>query len=243
MKTITHNVAAFGKLVGLATQEGDFYQPTNPAIERTALQALLEEAQKSITAVHKAESDLERAINSRQRAFEDLPLLATRITAVAASCGMSNDHLEDLKRIRMKLRSQPFARDQNSPANGAPLGSPLPSAELIRRNRQLGFDNKLITFTAFVKRLENEPAYSSSDPQFSIDGLKALIAALQAHMNEVNACVAVLQQARQTCNSVVFDQQVGIYGIAWKVKQHFLGQFGTRSEKYVPFRRVKFSTR
>src|SRR4051812_5873983 len=100
MKTLAYNVAALDKVLGLATQVGDSYKPSNASIERTALTALLEESRKSVTAVLKAEGDLATAINHRQQAFDGLPLLGIQIMGLAESGGMDEKDLQDLDKIR-----------------------------------------------------------------------------------------------------------------------------------------------
>src|SRR5690349_13988327 len=108
MKAQTKNLAAFEKLLGACHAHGASYNPGNASIGRTALNALLEEAQKSIDAVHKAQGNLTKAINLRQQAFDELPFLGTKVVSIAAAHDMDLAHVKDLNRLRLRFRSQPF---------------------------------------------------------------------------------------------------------------------------------------
>lgn len=246
MKKVSKNVAAFEQLLGLATKEGDFYKPGDIAIERTALQALLEEAQKSIIAVHKASHHHTEMINERQEAFARLPALATRIKAQAYACGLSSASLQDLDRLAAKLRSQPFGKKgQPGGSAGQPnqLGEPIPSAEFQRRNRQLGFVVRLNTFVSIVDFLEGNEHYTPQSEEFSIASLRQKVASLQNLMASVNDAYADLRKAKQALDFIVFDAQSGICALAKKVKKHFLSEFGTTSPAYATFRRIKFEVK
>src|ERR1043165_6551043 len=98
MKKTIKNMAAFEKLLGACNAHGASYNPGSASIERTALTALLSEAQKSIDAVHKAQGDVTKAINVRDAAFNALPLLGTKVMSIAAAHDMDIEHVKDLNR-------------------------------------------------------------------------------------------------------------------------------------------------
>src|SRR5688500_3759417 len=175
MKATAYNVAALDKVLGLAAQVGDSYKPGNASIERTALAALLEESRKSVTAVLKAEGDLATAINHRQTAFDQLPLLGTQIMGIAESGGMNEKDLQDLDRMRKRFRSHPFKPALNiTPGGQNQTDVSEPSSETsVRKNRVLSFDNKVVTLESIISFLEQHPAYNPTEPEFTIEGLKA----------------------------------------------------------------------
>src|SRR5687767_4027669 len=107
MKTHTNQVAAWGKLLGHCNALGATFNPSKESMKSTALTNLLTEAQKSIQAVHNAHNDLVDAINVRNRAFDKLPYLGTRIIGALEASGASPDHIADVNRIRLRFRYQP----------------------------------------------------------------------------------------------------------------------------------------
>lgn len=256
MKAHAHNVAALEKLLGLCNTHSASYTPGNASIERTALTALLEEAQKSIQAVHKAEGDLAKAVNLRLRSYDDLPLLGTRIISIAEANGMARDHLADLNRIRKRFRSQPFSegviREKGTALNTSPGGQAGQTASDIsgsspdapvKKRRQLNFESKADNFAAMIEFLENETTYAPKESQFTIEGLKAKLAALHAQNTAVHDAVTALQQARAARNEIVLNKAQSVVSSGRQVKRYFRGILGTTHEQFKPIRRIKFIAR
>jgi hypothetical protein len=249
MKAHANNVAALEKLLGLCNTHGASYNPGNASIERTALTALLEEAQKSIQAVHKARGELAKAVNLRQRTFDDLPLLGTAVVSIATANGMARDHLDDLNRIRKRFRSQPFKGTALKTGPGGQAGQPTPegsaaSADVpVRKNRQLNFETKVDNFAELIEFLENEPSYAPKEHEFTLAGLKEKLAALKAMNLSVQDAVTALQQARAARNEIVQNNPNGVLGTIKMVKRYFQAIFGTTSEQFRPVSKIKLTSR
>jgi hypothetical protein len=246
MKTVTKNVAALDKVLALATQVGDSYKPSNASIERTALAALLEESRKSVTAVLKAEGNLATAINQRQQTFEDLPSLGVRIMGVAESGGMNKKDLQDLDKMRKRFRSQPF---KNAAANtplrsGSNAQGPEPSPDTgLRKNRQLGYDNKVMTLESIVKFLEEKPVYNPAEPELTVAGLKAKLADLQAKNESVTKERSTLVKVRGEAKSMVFDRDNGVYGKARLAKKYLKTILSRDSDLFKSVSKVKIANK
>lgn len=246
MKATAYNVAALDKVLGLATKVGDSYKPGNASIERTALTALLEESRKSVTAVLKAEGDLATAINHRQQAFDALPLLGTQIIGLAEGGGMNEKDLQDLNKMRKRFRSSPFKTNtlNTGPSGQATAEVSVPSPETtVRKNRQLSFDNKVVTLQSIIKFLEKQPSYNPKEAEFSIEGLKEKLAALEAHTAAVNDAKSELISARGESKKLIFDRKTGVFGRARMAKRYLRTILGSQSELYRSISKVRFKTR
>ena len=245
MKAHANNVAALEQLLGLCNTHGASYNPGNASIERTALTALLEEAQKSIQAVHKARGELAKAVNLRARVFDDLPILGTAIVSIATANGMARDHLEDLNRIRKRFRSQPFKGTAQTTGPGGQAGQPTPegsaaSADIpVRKNRQLNFYTKVDNFAELIEFLENEPSYAPKEPELTVSGLMTKLATLKAQNLAVHDAVTTLQQARAARNAIVLNNPNSVVNSSRMVKRYFQATLGTTSEQFKPVRRIK----
>jgi hypothetical protein len=247
MKAHAYNAEAFEKLLGICTKHGASYNPGNAAIERTALQALLEEAQKSIHAVHKAESDLVKAVNLRQSAYDGLSLLGTSIVNIAEAGGMPPAHLKDLNRITKKFRSQPFngtAQKEGPGGQAGQSGVSEPSPETpVRFNRILGFGSKLQTLAEVIQFLEGEATYNPKEPQFTIEGLKDKVEELHAHNAKVNQAKTALKLAKAFQHESIFNKMSGLCGIGRRVKRYLRGVFKLNSAQYKEVQTIKFKSR
>lgn len=248
MKALAYNVAALDKVLGLAAKVSDSYKPGNASIERTALTALLEESRKSVTAVLKAEGDLASAINRRQQAFDKLPLLGTQIMGLAESGGMNQSDLQDLDRMRKRFRSQPFNGTAQNASPGGQAGQNISEVSSasdetpVRKNRQLSFDNKVITLESIIKFLEAHPSYNPTEPEFTIAGLKEKLATLNAHNTAINDAKSELVRSRVQAKKMIFDRQTGIAGKARMTKRYLRTILGANTEMYKSINRIKFKT-
>lgn len=256
MKALAYNVAALDKVLGLAAKVSDSYKPSNASIDRTALTALLEESRKSVTAVLKAEGDLVSAINKRQEAFDKLPLLGTQIMGLAESGGMNQSDLQDLNKMRKRFRSQPFsagilrnngtAQKTSSGGQAEQTISEVSSASgdtSVRKNRQLSYDNKVVTLESIIKFLEVHPSYNPAEPEFTIAGLKEKLAALHAHNTAINDAKSELIRSRVQAKKMIFDHQTGITGKARMTKKYLRTILGANTEMYKSISRIKFKTK
>jgi hypothetical protein len=257
MKALAYNVAALDKVLGLATKVGDSYKPGNASIERTALIALLEESRKSVTAVLKAEGDLATAINQRQEAFEKLPALGTQILNLAESCGMEPNHLQDLDRMRKHFRSQPFKGTALKTSSG---GQALPaesfgrqteqangvsesSAETtVRKNRQLSYDNKVVTLESIIEFLQEHPSYNPTECEFTLAGLKNKLEDLNAHNQRIIDAKSELVDSRGKARKIIFDRKSGIFGKSRMVKKYLRTILGPDAELYKSVSKIRFKT-
>jgi hypothetical protein len=247
MKATAYNVAALDKVLGLATQVGDSYKPGNASIECTALRSLLEESRKSVTAVLKAEGDLTSAINRRQEAFATLPMLGMQIRELADSGGMDEKDLQDLDRMRKRFRSQPFKPALNSASGGQNKTSvdvsDSSTETTLRKNRQLSFDNQAVTLESIIRFLEDKPLYNPTEPQFTIEGLKAKLAELQACNTAINDAKSELTNIRAMARKMIFDRKSGVYGKARMTKRYLKAILGRDADLYKSISKVKFKNK
>jgi len=245
MKALAYNVAALDKVLGLATKVGDSYKPGNASIERTALTALLEESRKSFTAVLKAEGDLASAINQRQDAFDKLPLLGMQIMGLAEVGGMSRKDLQDLDKMRKRFRSQPFKDPALKNGRGGQAADvSAPSTETpVRRNRQLSFDNKVVTLESIIKYLEEQGSYNPTEPEFAVKGLKEKLAQLNAHNTAIIGAKSELVSLRGEAKKLIFDQETGVFGRARLTQKYLRAILGVNTELYKSISKVKFKNK
>lgn len=254
MKKHANQVAAFEQLLGFCNAQGATFNPSRESMKSTALTTLLTEAQKSIQAVHNAHNDLVDAANIRNRAFDALPFLGTRIMAALEAVDAPSDHIADVNRIRLRFRyrspkdtalkngsgGQAMPTDTFGRQAGQTNGVDVPSASTPRGPvSYLGFNNKVETLAELIGLLSKESYYTPNEADLSIEGLNAALAVLREKQKTVGMAQLALYNARQNCNKILF-QPNGIYGISVKVKMYFRSIFGFKSEQYQAVRKIKF---
>lgn len=247
MKTHGKQVAAWGKLLGHCNDQGDSYNPGTASMNRTAMESLLEESQKSIDAVHKAKNDVVTAVNQRQRAFDQLPFLGTRVIGALKASGAPANHVADVDRIRRKFRSLSKKRgalsnSDASPSEGVPANAEAPSTSAPRKRGNLAFESRLQNFSEMIGLLQNDSPYQPHEADLSIEGLTAMLEDLRVKHKAVDQARVALTTARHACNELLFSES-GIYGIAKMVKEYFKSVFGARSETFKAIQKIKFVKR
>jgi hypothetical protein len=256
MKTHANQVAAWGKLLGHCNALGASFNPSRESMKSTALTHLLNEAQKSIEAVHEAQNVLVNAINVRNRAFNDLPILGTRIIGALEAVGASPDHIADVNRIRARFRYQP-PKETALKKNGS-VGQAVPSAAFGRQAEQpngvevppastprgpvsmLGFTGKTENLAELIGLLSKEPKYLPNEADLTIESLEAKLADLREKQNAVSIASMALYSARQLRKKLLFRAE-GIYGTSVMVKKYIKSVFGFNSEQYQVISKIKFS--
>jgi hypothetical protein len=244
MKTHANQVAAFEKLLGFCNAQGATFNPSRESMKSTALTTLLTEAQKSIQAVHNAQNAVVDAINIRNRAFDQLPYLGTRIIGALEACDAPPDHLADVNRIRLRFRYQPPATNRSSALKSSSgeqtNGMEVPPANTPRGPVNfLGFSNKMETLAELIGLLSKEPFYTPNEADLSIEGLNAELANLREKHKAVGDASLALYNARQYCKKILFQPE-GIHGTSVKVKKYVRSIFGFGSEQYRAVSKIKF---
>lgn len=242
MKKFIKQAEALEQLLNHCTTEGDSYQPSDDAMNSTALHALLEESKKSIQAVHKAKNDLVDATNLRHRAFDPLPILATRVIRALKAVNASPDLIADVNRIRLRFRYQSAGKKPASfQDNPGTIGDGNPSASTPRGPiSQLSFGLKQENFAEMIDLLKKASGYAPRESELSIAGLELKLEELQNCNSAVSRAKVTLQTARKKCREMVFGKE-GIHGIGMRVKDYYLSVFGYNDEKFRTISKIQFA--
>ena len=245
MKKHANQVTAFEQLLGQCNAQGAFYNPSKESMKSTALNALLVDAQKSVQAVHNAQRDLAMAINARSEAFEELPLLGTRLIRSLNASDASPALVAEVNRIRQRFRFLP--RDKRATAQTSSPGgqtgqttSAEASSTSVRSISQLDFNSKIDNFTAMISFLEKESAYQPNEPALSLEGLIGVRDRLIEKHQAVIAAKQQLFDARKERDNILYGG-TGIYGISTMVKKYFGAIYGSNDRTFNAVRKIKFA--
>jgi hypothetical protein len=223
---IVKKVAALDKVVQICNAHGANYNPSNAALQPTALVALLQLAQEKREAVIVAQNNYTLAVNARSDSFEGIPKLAAKIANMIVASAASQKDKDDVKRIKARLATggaKPAVSSQ--PQTTVP---PLPteSRRISRRDR----DSMLENLTQLVDLVKNVSAYTPNEPELKVEGLKAKIVELHA-LN-----LASLQAKLQLSNARIAMEKVmegpgGVIDSTRSVKAYIRARFGMVSKE------------
>lgn len=230
-------VAAWEKLLDACNVHGPKYNPGKASMKVTAMKTLLISARESLAAVDIAENQLILAINERQRVFNGLPVLGTRIVNALAATDATPEFVEDANRIRHRFRypaagspqTEASAQDGNANASDKSRG-PI---------SQLDHDSKLKNLKALITLVSGEPTYQPNEADLQLSALNQLHADMVIRHKAVALAELALKNARIARNKALFGES-GIYGMAKAVKKYALSAFGSTTAEYRLVKGIKF---
>lgn len=227
MKTsVIKKVAGFDKVRLICDSFGASYNPSNAALQPTALVALLELAQEKVQAVNVSLAAYTMAINASADSFEGIPKLAVRVARLASAAGVSKSDLEEVKMIKRRMFQQ--KRKLRSGAQGAEnaeAGIPRTRSTSMRDR-----DSIMNTLQHLIELVQRIPGYGSYDPEFTVDGLKARLAELQAVNLAALQAKVNLSNAR-IARDKVLDGPGGVVEVMAQAKNYIRAKFGYFSDE------------
>jgi len=230
-------VASWDKVLEACNAHGSKYNPRKASLKVTALKHLLTSAQESLEAVDVAGNRLILAINDRQRGFNGLPMLGTRIINALAVTDASAELIADANRVRLRFR-YPAQGTPKAEAEGQENGV---SASDNSRGplSQLDYDSKLKNLKALIGLVESEPTYQPFEADLQTGALKKLLTSLRAKHKAVAQAELALGNARIVRNKALFDES-GIFGRVKLVKKYAKTAFGTTSPEFRYINSIRF---
>ena len=165
-------VAALDKVMQICNAHGASYNPSNAALQPTALATLLQQAQEKMKAVSVTEAAYLMAISARAESLQGLPKLATRITRLVEAMNVPVEELEHVKMIKRRL----FPSKSRKPKAATVESTQQPPFKKERSASKLSAASMTETFQLLVNVVQNISAYHSNDPDMQIEGLKGKLA-------------------------------------------------------------------
>lgn len=248
------NVANLEEVISRCIGYGVIYQPTKPALQIPALQALRTTAQGNLTAVNSAIVVLINAINARQIAFDPIRQLATRIVNALDATNATDELVKDAKTLNRKIQGKRKGeiKPPTTPTDPIPPVPPIPpvgpgpippvppTPEQISVSQQ-SYDSLLDNFNKLILLVASEPTYAPNEVALQIATLNALAANLAGQNTAVINAATALSSARIARNHTLYDDNKGLYDIQLEVKKYVKSVFGASSEEYKQISKIKFT--
>jgi hypothetical protein len=222
------NIANFNLLSQYCLGYGTRYNPSNPAITTTALDAAYNNAFNLNANLTTLAQPFIRAVNTRQEVFTPVNRLATRIvSAFSVTQGVSPKLVEDANTILRKLR-------------GTRAKKVNPDSEKSISVSQLSFDMRFEHFSELVTMVTSVPTYAPNETDLTPAALNTLRNDLKNTNLRVAQALVALNNARIARNNSLYVGDGSIIALAALTKAYVRSVFGYASPEFKQVNAIRF---
>ncbi len=234
------NVVNFESMTTIITGYGAVYNPSNKKIQLSSLAEKAVAARTTIGQVNDFSAKNSDAIALRDRAFEPLKKLSTRILNAVKASDVPQQVIDNAITQNRRMQGQ-RASARLSEEEKQKLAA---SGTVVNQvsSAQLSYDNQIDTFDKQLKVLATIPSYTPNETELQLPTLTALYNDLLQKNRDVVAKTAELSTARLNRNKTLYDPETGIVALALDSKNYVKSLFGAGSPEYRQISGVKFRT-
>jgi hypothetical protein len=230
------NVANFETVTIILLSLGAVYNPSQPLIILSALQAKLTAAQNALAAVDTAQAADKVAANERFAEFEDLEKLAVNIKREAEVAVNDEAFTGDLQSIVRKFYG---GRAGEAPADD-PATPDIDESLNKHSVSSRGYDNLVSYFADLIALVKTQTAYDPNDQDFTVAALETKLASLQAKNNAAKATEIALGNALDARDEILYHPETGIIKLVKLIKTHLARKPGKQSAAYQQINALEF---
>lgn len=224
------NAANFKSLYQILEEMGTLYNPSNPAIELSAMQPKIAELE-SVTEIFNAKNPAyKNAVAQRATHTKPLSKLITRVLNNFKASGASEQDIENAKSLAKLIRGG--SRRKVNPETA--------SANTISTSR-MSYDNRTANFEALIGFLESHPTYAPNEDEIKIVTLKSVNTEQKSQNAAVNHAANELLTARIARNNTLYNATVGVVHLVRPIKDYLKSLGETGNSYYKAAVRLKFS--
>jgi hypothetical protein len=229
------------KVLASITGLGGRYTPSNPEISAVNVQAEITIEQNALKNINTLAVPWTRAVDGRDLELGPLDKLVIRAYNAAAASQVDKNFLADLKtHVRKIIGQRATPKIQFEPGT---QGTPTEKSMKQISASQLGIDNRLNHFDAFIQLLASEANYSPVEADLTVAALTAKYTNIAAKNSDVVNARPNLDNARIECDNHMYHKGTSGIDLAVKIKAYYKSAFGARSKEYKQISSLKFPKR
>ncbi len=232
----TKNVANFETVIIVLLGLGAVYNPNQALIILTALQTKLTEAKAAIAATDTAEANKTVTADEAQAEFEDLYRYAVNIKRTAEVELNDAAFTADLQNLVNNFASG--SRDTGLPDD--PL-TPEDESRTARSTSQRSRDSLIAHLAEILALLKTRTDFNPTDTQYGVAAVEAKLAALTAKNNAAKTAVAVLGNANDARDAILYDEETGVLKLVKLIKTQLTLKPGKDSAAYQQINALEFT--
>lgn len=234
------NVANFQTLIAVV-KTMDKYRPNSQEFTIAGLEATYQTASTTTRVLSQENITLGKLIEERQKLFEPLPQLSTRVVNALADTKASSGFKKNAAAIARKIQGR-RATPIKKPATDATIQSGEEATPKTISVSQQGFDSMVEHFRKFTELLGTEPTYNHADKELSLEGLQLLVQKMETVNKAVKTTEATVGEQLRHRNKLLYQEETGLLNIASNVKKIVRGAYGARSAEAKAASAIRFKT-
>ena len=215
---------------------GTLYNPSNPKLHLSNLQAIYTNAFEKQESVNKLVAPYSTAVDEREALFKPLSTQLTKLRkAYKATEGVTDADLENFMTAVRKLKGVKKAptKKNNNPEE----------EQISHSTSQMSYDQRTNNLDALISILENTPNYTPNETEYQIATYQAKKIEMLQKTQAVADAFIPLNSARGERNQVVYDDLDNLVDIASKAKDYIATILNTKSVQYKAIAKIKFKRR
>jgi hypothetical protein len=223
-----NNVAHFDELVTRVQNYGAAYNPKNTALQTAALIAAKQNGRTVL-------QEVDAAIDNRKDLFDDLSGKVSGSLAALKVSGVSEAIYESAAQLARKITGG-GSKPKPAAASLAPGETPAPT----RSTSQMGYDNRVANFDAYVTMLESIADYDPNEAWLKSAALRQFSDDLFAANQTVSTTEAGLESKRNLRDLALYTKENNLVDTAQLVKEYVKSVFGASSPEYRQMTKLTF---
>lgn len=224
------NVANFSNLITVVKGFKTTYNPSRQSITLAALNALKTKADTAMANVNTMQGAYSTAIAAREKAFEPLSKLSTRIINSLRSTDAPKPVIKSAEALVRKLQGQRATPKKTTEELAASEAEGTTVKQVS--SSQMGFDNRINNLDSLIQLLITIAEYAPNEADLKTATLTTYFQSLQATNAAAGNAETNLDNARIARNEVLYQPSTGMVDVAAAVKLYVKSLFGASSAQY-----------
>lgn len=234
------NVANFGTLITVVKGFKTAYNPSKQSITLTALTTLKTNADAVMAVVNAKLGAYSTAVAAREKAFEPLSKLSTRIINSLRATDAPKPIIKSAEALVRKLQGQRATPKKTAEELAASVAEGTTIKQVS--SSQMGFDNRINNFDGLIQLLIPIAEYAPNETDLKTATLTTYLQSLQATNAAAGEAETNLDNARIARNEVLYQPSTGLVDVAAAVKLYVKSLFGATSAQYKQVSALTFKT-
>lgn len=230
------NVANFATLIHQCQSYGTVYNPSNTALQITALNTKLTQANAALNDLLTLLPAQVHAVNSRDEIFAPLNKLVTRVFNAVEASNVSKNFIADVKTVVRKLQGR-----------RAKAVSPTPPVEGEEPKKtisvsQMSFDSRIENFEYLIELLVSAPQYAPNETELTVASLQTQLTNMKDANQSAIMTEMPVRNARIERDNILYFGENSLVALAADVKKYVRSLFGSDSIQFKQISKLKFKS-
>ena len=215
------NIANFETEIAFCNGYGTNYNPVNPNLTTSSLQAKWETAKLKLKAVKDTKEPFDSVTGARQIVFKKVKPLATKVINALIAQEAPETVIKDARTIIRKLNGKRAVviKETDLEQNNASVS-------------QQSYDRLADTFQELIVLAQTETLYNPNEGEIKIINLQLVLDELSTANTNVRNAYVPYSNAIIERNTELYSEETGLVDLALAVKNYVKSVFGATSPQY-----------